>query len=49
MRKQLKLPRMLVINSCSKMKSISRLNQPTCEELVTEELREEAKKNSQKN
>ncbi len=48
MRKQLKLPRMLVIESCSKMKSISRLNQPTCEELKTDELREQAKKNSQK-
>ena len=49
MRKQLRLTRMLVIDSCSKMKSITRLNQPTCEELATEELREKAKKNSQKN
>ena len=49
MRKQLKLSRMLVIDSCSKMKSIVRLNQPTCEELATKELREKAKKNLQKN
>ena len=46
MRKQLKLPKILVIDSCCKMKSITRINQPTCEDLATEELRDKAREYS---